>query len=249
MNSFSHAVRFLDWDRRFVVGTSIPDWLTMVDRRVRARRRLAQPVAANPDHPHNALAAGIVQHHEDDQVFHGNPSFIQLNLDFAREIRKFQTGGDAKAIPASSDAIQAGSANAESNEELNASFRPHFAAHILIEMLLDSSLAQLLPGKLEAYYQIVADIDPAEIQQGVNQIAVRSTDKLQRFIDVFLSERYIFDYLQDRGVLYRLNRILARIGLGQLDESILEWFPRARRLVDELRECLFPFELASPRSD
>ena len=242
MNSFSHAVRFLERDPQFVVGTSVPDWLTMVDRRVRARRRLAAPIANDPGHPHAELAAGIVQHHVDDSTFHGNPVFAQLNLDFALEIRERQAPGDAGGGTDESHALSPRDSQDSDSESTGASFRPHFAAHILIEMLLDSCLANVYPGRLERYYGIVAAIDADQVQAGVNSVAVQSTKKLAQFVERFLEEKYIFDYHENRGVQYRLNRILSRIGLGQLDDSLLPWFAEARRQVDEMWPCLFPFD-------
>lgn len=207
MNCFSHAYRFLDRDPRFIVGTAIPDWLTLVDRKVRARKRLAMPLVENESEPHNQLASGIVQHHDDDDWFHANPTFVELNLNFAVELREL-LGKDA-------------------------GFRPHLSAHIAIEVLIDGCLAKQDISKLESYYKIVSKVDPAEIETGVNRIATKKTSTLGAFIPRFISERYLFDYLTDKGVGYRLNRVLRRIKLPQLPDSFIDWLASARLRVDQ----------------
>ena len=42
MNFFSHGFRYLD-QPYLLAGTAVPDWLSYVDRKIRARRRLAEP--------------------------------------------------------------------------------------------------------------------------------------------------------------------------------------------------------------
>ena len=48
MNYFAHALPFLD-QPYFVAGTAVPDWLSVVDRQVRVRRRHAEPLANAAD--------------------------------------------------------------------------------------------------------------------------------------------------------------------------------------------------------
>ena len=40
MNYFAHGYAFLD-DPYFLAGTAVPDWLSVIDRRMRARSKLA----------------------------------------------------------------------------------------------------------------------------------------------------------------------------------------------------------------
>jgi hypothetical protein len=59
MNYFAHARPFLD-QPYFMAGTGVPDWLTVVDRRVRAKhaealRHDARPWVAR-------VAGGVLQH-------------------------------------------------------------------------------------------------------------------------------------------------------------------------------------------
>ena len=47
MNYFAHALPFLD-SPYFAAGTAVPDWLNVVDRRVRCRSRHARAFCENP---------------------------------------------------------------------------------------------------------------------------------------------------------------------------------------------------------
>ena len=136
MNCFSHAYRFLDRDPHFVVGTCVPDWLSMVARKTRAREKSAAQFTDDATRDLAELAAGIVRHHRDDYWFHERREFVETNLQFAIELREL-LGADA-------------------------GFRPHLAGHILIEMLLDAFLTEQDPSQLDRYYELVKAVQEAE---------------------------------------------------------------------------------------
>ena len=47
----------------------------------------------------------------------------------------------------------------------------------------------------------------------------------------FIDERYIFDYVDNEQTLYRVNRVLSRIGLDPIDNRIVPWMESARQRV------------------
>src|SRR5262245_45831404 len=79
MNYFAHG-RALINDPYFLAGTAVPDWLGVVDRRVRVRSALAEPHLASDDPRLARVAAGIVQHCRDDAWFHATRAFTELSL-------------------------------------------------------------------------------------------------------------------------------------------------------------------------
>ena len=175
---------------------------------------MAAKYVDNGDDWQKAIAKGIVQHHDDDRWFHANPLFVELNLQLAIELREL-LGKEA-------------------------GFRPHLAAHILIEVLLDRALTLEKSGSLELLYEQVGRVDPEKIQEQVNQIAARSTDRIVKFFPRFHDERYLFDYLKDEGIQYRLNRVLKRVQLAPLPNSFLEWLPQAWSRVQQHQAELLP---------
>ena len=78
MNYLAHGIRFVDrpW---FLVGTAVPDLLSVADRRVRMRERRVVPAveaAVDSAEPRTQLAAGVLQHLADDDWFHRTPAFV-----------------------------------------------------------------------------------------------------------------------------------------------------------------------------
>jgi len=204
MNCFTHALPSLD-NAYIATGCCIPDWLSAADRKCRVREKKATPFMDHDDPIVASIAKGIVNHHQDDHWFHTNKTFQQLNMQFAVEIR--DNFSDVRGM------------------------RTGFFAHVLIELFLDAWLQEKFPGKLELYYDLLGTIDPEKVQETVNMIAPKPTEKLAGAIRGVIEERYLFDYVDDERTLYRINRVLKRIGLDQIDDDILPWIKEARRRV------------------
>ena len=206
MNYFAHAVRFLDSDPHFLAGTAVPDWMAVADRPVRVRARLALPVAQQPpDEQTRQVALGALQHLHDDGWFHATRGFAEVTGTLARRFRE-HLGPD--------DAMRCG-----------------FLGHIVTELLLDAALIERQPALLDRYYQRLTEVDPVGVQAAVNRMARGQTWRLSLFIPLFLRERFLFDYLEDRSLLARLNRVLQRVKLTPLPETVRDLLPDARRLV------------------
>ncbi|MEZ6063773.1 MAG: hypothetical protein R3C19_25780 [Planctomycetaceae bacterium] len=205
MNYLAHGYRFLN-DPLFVAGTAVPDWLSVADRKVRARRRLVQPVVEKTTSPHvKTIGRGILQHHADDDVFHRCELFQQLSSELATEFR----GG----MPDEFD------------------HRPGFLGHIVVELMLDAALAEDDPGLLDQYYATLGEVDSSVIEDVVNGMATRQTQRLAWFIDRFREERFLYDYRDDATLLVRLNQVLRRVKLPVLPASGMETLAFARRLL------------------
>lgn len=214
MNYFAHGYQFVD-DPDFLAGTALPDWLNVVDRQVRVRRKRAELWLADEDPRTAALARGIVRHHADDGWFHETTAFNELTWRLTVEVRDRLPADDG--------------------------FRPSFLGHILIELLLDALLIADEPERLERYYEAVDAIEPAHVEQVVNQISLRPTNRLAELVPLFSRERFLSDYGDDAKLCRRLNQVMRRVGLPQLPESFGELLPAARMMVAERRaELLTP---------
>ncbi len=214
MNCFAHAFRFLDFNPYFVTGTALPDWLSMIDRKVRARKKTALEFVDDRDEIARQLARGIVQHHTDDDWFHNRRLFVELNLKFAIQLRELLSP--------------------------DAGFRPHLVGHIVIEMLLDGYLHDRNNDLLDTYYQKIRSVDPLRVQQSLRPITHGESNKIASFIPRFIEEGYLYDYKDDNRVLYRMNRVLRRVKLVSLPDEFLTWLPGARETVYEHAEELLP---------
>ena len=204
MNYFSHAMPFLA-DPYFVAGTAVPDWLGVVDRGVRLKAKNVEPLAAHPNGETAAVARGLLQHFRDDSRFHNTRAFAETTLELSAAIRRVLAADNG--------------------------FRPSFLGHVLIEVLLDWTLMEDNPGGLDSYYRALESVDPGAVQEAVNRMSARGTDRLAPMIFLFCRERILSDYGQDGKLLGRMNQVMRRVGFPPLPEGVQELLPAARQLV------------------
>lgn len=221
MNYLAHARRFLS-DPYFAAGTAVPDWLGVVDRKLRVRSPKALPWIDDEDPAVSGVARGIVQHHADDRWFHETRAFAELNLTFAVRIRELLAPDDG--------------------------FRPSFVGHILVEILLDDELSAERPGLLDDYYATLAAVDPEAVVRAVERIAARPAPRLAQLIPRFCAERFLYDYADDGKLLTRLNAVMRRVGLPPLPVDFCRLLPEARRDVRRRRSELLAGEGPSSAS-
>lgn len=214
MNYFSHGCRFLD-DPYFLAGTAVPDLLNVVDRNVKARSVKAKLWCDDPDPKMAALARGVVQHHADDHWFHGTRAFTEVSGKLTVEIRA--------RLPL---------------EHLCPAW---FLGHILVEILLDSRLILVFPGRLDRYYDRMSEVDGAWLEEAVSRIAGKPAAGMQRVLAGFQRWRFLSDYQADDTLRDRLNNIMQRVGLPPLPDAVAEVFPSGRAAVQERLWELLPF--------
>ena len=223
MNYFAHGREFV-FDPYFLAGTAVPDWLSVVDRptRIRSRQALEHIDAGDPCLA--AVARGIARHLHDDGWFHATRAFAELSLELTRRARCHLA------------------------EE--AGFRPHFIGHILVEILLDAELIAADPGRLEAYYGALDRLDADRVAQAVGRMGRGGGQRLAVFIPLFSRERFLWDYLDDGKLMFRLNQVMRRVKLPALPADFGSLLPAARCQVAErqaeLLACPAGFEHPSP---
>ena len=216
MNCLAHAIRFLDQDW-FAIGTGLPDWLGMADRSVRLRPKHIEPVIES-GHPDDAsLCRGIQQHWHDDDWFHVTPAFHSVSGSIGKMFREHFDAGD--------------------------NFRSGFLGHIAMELLVDGILTEQNPGVLDRYYALVDSIDAHQLQNKVNALGAKQTEALVPFLDRYRSEQFLRDYVDDAKLLYRLNRVLARVRLPELPESAVRVISDSRKLVRDQMSVLLTDEI------
>ena len=216
MNYFAHGRDHLD-DPYFVAGTAVPDWLSVVDRKVRVRARHALDRVADEDPRIAAVARGIVRHHEDDDWFHRSRAFLESSAELALRFRSVLAGDQG--------------------------YRPGFLGHITVEMLLDATLIEEDPPRLADYYATLAGIDPLVVQAAVAAMAPRRTDRLSALIRAFVHVRFLEAYADDRRLCHRIDQVLARVRLRPLPLRFMRELPACRTMVRARRsELMTPTE-------
>lgn len=212
MNYFAHSLRFLDRPY-FVAGTNVPDWMSVADRQVRVRAKLIEPHLRNDGSPLSEIAAGAMQHLQDDDWFHGTRAFVEISADLAIKFRTVLGPDD--------------------------SHRTTFLGHIVTELLIDAELIARHPGQIERYYEVLRLVEPLLIQNAVNSMAKQSTERLAPLIPRFIEERFLPDYLDDSRLLRRLNQVMTRVKLPPLPTESLTVLKSERLIIrDRLGELL-----------
>ena len=215
MNYFSHAIRFLDRPV-FAVATGLPDMMSVADRSVRLRSRRVEPFADGSPTVEAEVAAGVLQHLEDDRWFHKTRAFIETSAELTRLFRETIGTGDG--------------------------MRCSFLGHIVTELQLDGVLAERYPQLLDRYYDLLDDSDPRAIQDCVNRMAAKQTDRLALLIPRFHQEQFLRDYAEPSRLRFRLNQVMLRVRLEQLPEALEEALAESWRIVESRVEGLLPRE-------
>ncbi len=201
LNYLAHAYQHLHTPY-FAAGTALPDWMSVIDRKNRARRQYAEPVVTHPDPQISAFAQGCLQHHADDFWFHQSQCFVALSTQFAVELRGLLEEGLGH---------QAG-----------------FVGHISVELLLDAILVERHPSLLDDYYGMLASVEVDVLQTAANAICRQPVTRLVELVPRFIEARFLADYSDDVLLLRSLNGVMKRIGLPRLPESVAAWLAIAR---------------------
>ena len=218
MNYFAHALNHLDRPY-FMAGTAIPDWLSVVDRKVRMRRRLLEPWLTSSDEVQSAVAAGALQHLIDDDWFHATRGFVEVTSELTHLFR----------------------------ETLGADDRYHcgFLGHVGMELLLDGVLIDRYPQRFEEYWKELESVDPLLVEAAVNRMARIPTDRLAWLIDLYRREQFLRSYVNDESLLHRLNQVLRRVKLSSVPAEAEEVVRAGRLLVNRRINDLLPPEYFS----
>ena len=203
--------------------TAVPDWLSVIDRKIRARGKLARQALDENDGDESLrmVAEGIIRHIEDDRWFHGTEAFISTNMEMAVQLRDRLPG--------------------------DAGFRPTFVGHVLIEMFLDAFWIRDDETISQRYYELLESVSAPEIQRCVNRITGKPTDRLVRTIERFNEVKFLYDYLDHEKMLMRMNQVLRRVKLPPLPDSLVDWLPEASELVESRRmRLLTPADGSNP---
>lgn len=213
MNYLAHSLPFVfdddDHAAWRVAGTSLPDWLRVIDKKARLRPDVLEG-APDDDPRFVALKAGAQQHHDDDLRFHSDDAFEALNHDVAAIARA--------RFP---------------------HLRASTLAHVLVELLLDAALMQRHPHLLQRYYDVVASIDGDVLRAFVQRTTGRPVDNAPYFLDRFRRARFLGAYAHDDGMMQCLRGVWSRAGLGGIDDGFVDVVRDTRDRVSPLCDRFF----------
>ena len=216
MNYLAHGRESLDHPF-LLAGTALPDWLRVLERRLKVSEDQVGRALESGEEDVVAMARGARRHHQDDRWFHRNAVFVELSARVTLLLRECVT-----AAPG---------------------YRPSFLAHLLVELLLDAGLQKRHPPLLECYYSSLGGLGSGRVVEVAEAILERALPGLERLFRAFCEQRFLEDYTQDERLVFRVDQVLARVGLPRLPQELMGLLPELRGMVDaEQRRLLTPPE-------
>ena len=222
MNYLAHSVAYLvtdgggdvDVDGLLfwrVAGTSLPDWLRVVDKQARVRPDVLDAVDVGDDVRFAALRDGARRHHDDDHRFHADEAFDAHSADLAARFRLLAPGLRASTL-----------------------------GHILTEMLVDASLMAADPTLLPRYYAGLDGLDDDVIAGFARRATGRPLLELPTLLRRFRSSRFLELYASDAGLLDCLTGVCQRAGLPLPPSTSTTLIAEARREIGPIVARFFP---------
>jgi len=216
LNYFVHAIRYLD-QPYFCAGVAVPDWLSVVDRKSRVRRKGIEKHQSKLTGDDLEIAMGALQHLDDDRWFHNTAGFYLVTAKLAEAFREI--------LPE------------------QGSWKCGFLGHIVMELLLDAVFIADHPQLLDDYYQVMEQLDADRVERVISQLATHPPQHLASLIKRFCKERFLADYVDDERLLFRLNQVMKRVKLTQLPPETVDVLAYGRTVVRENRHNLLPSHL------
>lgn len=212
MNYLAHGLRRLDGSPWRLAGTALPDWLRVLDRRLRIAPDRATAAARGDDAHAAGLALGVLDHVEDDRRFHTSAAFVAATHDVAALFGPLRDG-----FPG---------------------LRPSFVAHVLVEVLLDAALVHEDPSRLDRYYAALAGLRADDVERAAARMTPSPPAGLAPLVTRFVRARFVADYLTDDGVVRRLDQTFRRVRQPALGPALVALLPEARELVTSRARAL-----------
>lgn len=208
-----------------LAGTALPDWLRVLDRRLRIARDTAERVSAVDDGNGEvrgggdgagtgsaaeapevaALARGVLMHLDDDRAFHSSDAFSDASKVIAALLRPA-----LRAVPGA---------------------RPSFIAHVLVEVLLDAELARAEPSRIDRYYSALAALDADDVERAAARLTPAPPHGLAALVRRFVAARFVEDYLDDARMLARVDGTFRRVGQPAVVAALAHSVPACRAVV------------------
>ncbi len=93
----------------------------------------------------------------------------------------------------------------------NSPVKPFFLAHIGLELVLDHLLTIHGMVNINTFYEQLSEADTKALDSFLKKSGVADTTIFFKFLNSFISSRYLFSYQKIENISYALNRICMRL--------------------------------------
>lgn len=184
MNFLSHYYFERDnTDENIVIGVILPDLIKNAQKEINLYPGKEKHLFLK-DPIQQSLLKGWERHLEVDRIFH-NSNFFKVQTAALKQL----------ILPACE----------------NSPVKPFFLAHIGIELVLDHILTVKGTVNINTFYEQLIKSDKKAIAAFLNNCGVTDTSIFLKFLDNFITSRYLFSYQKIENISYALNRICMRI--------------------------------------
>jgi len=104
----------------------------------------------------------------------------------------------------------------------NTLVRPSFLAHIGLELLLDHLLIEHNLIQVNQFYEYLSEAKKASLSDFLAHAGLQDQTVFFKFLDDFISSKYLFSYQKMDNISYALNRICMRLWPQSLDQNQLD---------------------------
>ncbi|MCX2451251.1 hypothetical protein OQX61_08210 [Pedobacter sp. PLR] len=192
MNFLSHYYFERDnTDENIVIGVILPDLIKNAQKESNLYP-LKEKHLFLKDPVQLSLLKGWERHLEVDRIFHNSDFF------------KVQTAALKQLILPACE---------------NSPVKPFFLAHIGIELVLDHILTVKGIVNINTFYEQLIKSDKKAVETFLKNSGVADTSVFLKFLENFISSRYLFSYQKIENISYALNRICMRIWPNPFTEA------------------------------
>ena len=184
MNFLSHFYfdRYND-NENTVMGIVLPDFIKNAQKDCNLYP-LKEPHRFTADQAQHALLKGWERHVQVDNLFHSSDFFKTQSHEL--KLILLPIFGDSPV-------------------------KPFFLAHIGLELILDHLITVQGMVNINTFYEQLQKVERESLAAFLNNAGLEDTTTFFKFLDSFISSRYLLSYQKAENIAYALNRICMRL--------------------------------------
>lgn len=181
-------------DANIVMGTVLPDLIKNASKETNLYPQKNEFLfLGNP--AEEALLTGWKRHLTVDLLFHSSDFFLEKTTELKARIKPVVEG---------------------------TSIRPSFLAHIGLELLLDHLLIEHNLIQVNHFYDKLTEVKKQFLSDFLEHCNLKQPELFFKFLEQFISSRYLLSYQKIENISYALNRICMRLWPQTLNEQQLQ---------------------------
>ena len=177
-----------------VMGVVLPDFIKNTHKDWNLNPHKEEELFTGDD-VHQSLLKGWKKHLEVDKIFHSSDFFKEQTAILKQIILPIFNGSPVK---------------------------PFFLAHIGLELILDHLLVQENLVNINTFYDQLSKANNTGLKSFLQKAGIADEVLFEKFLNGFISSRYLLSYQKIENITYALNRICMRLWTNPFTEPQLD---------------------------